>query len=197
MAFAETFARIMSSGYADSSDAERNAAVRELVTVASVAGAAVSIQPLPLLDTALLVPIYVSLVRGIGKIHGYALDTKAVLEVLSSFGASLVAQHVVRSAVRLVPGFGLVVGASMGYALTYAIGEVSDHYFRTGRGISNAELREMFGRAYEKKRAEKASVHADDRSLRTKLEQLKDAFAAGLLTEIEFGKMKEQILAEF
>ncbi len=197
MGFAQTFERVMSSGFEGASEDERNVAARELVSAASIAGAAVSIQPLPLLDTALLVPLHVALVRAIGKIHGYSLDTKAVLELLSSFGASLVAQHVVRSAVRLVPGFGLVVGASMGYALTYAIGEVSDHYFRSGRGIPNGELREMFGRSYDKKRAEKAAAHADNRNLRTRLEQLKDAFAAGLLTEDEFGQMKESILAAF
>lgn len=199
MSLRETVDRIMtqSKGFDDATDEEKTRAVRELIEVASVAGAALSLQPIPLLDTALLLPIHVALVQAIGRVHGYELDRKSVLEILGTFGATLLSQHVVRSAVRLVPGIGWVMGASMGYAMTYAIGEVADHYFRTGRGVASSDLRQMFETTYANKRAEKTAAHAADQTLKQKLQQLDEAFAAGLITKEELQRLKEQILKSF
>ncbi len=199
MGFQETFDRAMCGGFDGVTSEERDRAVRDLVEVASVAGAAVSLQPVPIpfLDTALLIPIHVGLVQAIGRVYGHTLDRKTVIEMLGTFGVSLVSQHVIRSAVRLIPGLGWVVGASMGYAMTYAIGDVADHYFRTGRGVTAAELKSRFERTYQAKRTEKEAAHADDRSLKRKLEQIKDAFDGGLLSPEEYARMKEQILAGF
>lgn len=199
MGFHETCERVMNGGYDGASEVERDRAVRDLVEVASVAGAAVSLQPVPIpfLDTALLVPIHVALVQAVGRVYGHTLDRKTVVEMLGTFGVSLVSQHVIRSAVRMIPGLGWVVGASMGYAMTYAIGDVADHYFRTGRGVTSAELKSRFERIYRAKRSEKESEHADDASLKRKLAQLKEAFDSGLLSPEEYARMKEQVLAGF
>lgn len=197
MGYADTIGRVMSGSWNDASDEQRREAVSDLVQVCSIAAGAVAIQPIPFADIALLAPIQIGLVQGVGRIHGYDLDKKSVVEILSTFGASLVSQHVVIAAAKLVPFAGWVLGASMSYALTYAIGEVSDHYFRTGRGVSARELKEMFKRAYERKKAEKQAANASNESLRHKLEQLKEAYAAGLLTEEEFLRMKEEVLRGF
>jgi uncharacterized protein (DUF697 family) len=100
--------------------------------VCSIAAAAAAIPPVPLLDIALLAPIQTGMVQGIGRIYGQRLDRKSVLEILSTFGASLVSQSVIMAAAKLLPFFGWAAAVSMAYALTHAIGEVSDHYFRTG-----------------------------------------------------------------
>ncbi|MBL8943758.1 MAG: DUF697 domain-containing protein, partial [Myxococcales bacterium] len=126
----DTIRRVLDGDYTDASDEDRQRAVRELVQVCSVAAGAMTIQPFPLLDTALIAPIQIAMVQGIGKIHGHKLDTKSVLEMLSTFGASIVAQNVIMAAAKLIPFFGWVVTISMAYAMTWAIGEVSDHYFR-------------------------------------------------------------------
>lgn len=193
----DTLKRVLDGNYEGASDAEKTRAVRELVQVCSVAAGAMTIQPLPLLDTALIAPIQIGLVQGIGKIHGYKLDQKSILEILSTFGASIVAQNLIMAAAKLIPFFGWVFTISMAYALTWAIGEVSDHYFRNDRKVDERELRAMFDRIYKAKKDEKAAQHKRDSTLKAKLEELKEARAAGLLTEEEFEAKKAALLADF
>ena len=155
MGYAETIHRVLQGNFANATDAEKLASVREVTLVCSVAAAAVAVQPLPLVDVALLAPIHIGMVQAIGRVHGHDLDTKTVLEVLASFGASLVARGVAVSALKLVPVFGWATSASMAYAMTYAIGEVSHCYFAAGRGMSAAKLKSMYRAAYEAKKEEK------------------------------------------
>jgi uncharacterized protein (DUF697 family) len=162
-----------------------------------VSAGAVTIQPFPFVDTALITPIQIAMVQGVGKIHGYKLDTKSIVEMLGTFGASIVAQNIVMGAAKFIPFFGWVVSISIGYALTWAIGEVSDHYFRNGRHVDEAELKEMFQRIYTSKKAEKTEQHRSDKALRDKLEQLKRAHKDGLLTDEEFEAKKAAILENF
>lgn len=193
----ETIRRVLDGNYESASEAEKEQAVRELVQVCSVAAGALTIQPIPLLDSALIAPVQIGMVQGIGKIHGYALDRRSILEILGTFGASLVAQNLVMGAAKLIPFFGWVVTISMAYALTWAIGEVSDHYFRNGREVDPDELRAMFRRVYESKKEEKTREHKRNKGLKAKLEQLKEAREAGLLTEEEFEAKKAEVLADF
>ena len=193
----DTLKRVLDGNYEEASEAEKARAVRELVQVCSVAAGAMTIQPIPLLDTALIAPIQIGLVQGIGKIHGYKLDSKSVLEILSTFGASVVAQNLIMGAAKLIPFFGWVITISMAYALTWAIGEVSDHYFRNGRNVDEDELKAMFERVYKSKKEEKAAEHKRDASLKSKLEELKKARKAGLLTDEEFEAKKAAVLEDF
>jgi uncharacterized protein (DUF697 family) len=193
----ETIKRVLDGNYADASAEEKERAVQNLVRVCSIAAGAVTIQPFPFVDTALISPIQIAMVQGIGKIHGYKLDTKSIVEMLGTFGASIVAQNVVMAAAKFIPFLGWVVSISIGYALTWAIGEVSDHYFRNGRHVDEAELKAMFQRVYTAKKAEKTEQHKGDKKLREKLEELKRAHKDGLLTDAEFEAKKAEILAGF
>ena len=127
-------------------------------------------------------------------VYGYQLDTKAVIEILSTLGASIVAQNVIMAAAKFIPFFGWVVSISIGYALTWAIGEVSDHYFKNGRHVDEAELKAMFERVYRAKKAEKTEQHKADKTLRDKLTELKRAHTEGLLTDAEFEAKKAELL---
>jgi uncharacterized protein (DUF697 family) len=193
----ETIKRVLDGNYTDASEQEKELAVQQLVRVCSVAAGAVTIQPFPFVDTALITPIQLAMVQGIGKIHGYKLDTKSIVEMLGTFGASIIAQNIVMGAAKFIPFFGWVVSISIGYALTWAIGEVSDHYFKNGRHVDEAELKEMFQRIYTSKKAEKTEQHKADKTLRDKLEQLKRAHKDGLLTDAEFETKKAELLSNF
>ena len=195
--YSEVLDRVMRGDYAEASEAERDEAVHKVIQACAVAAAAVTIQPFPFVDTALLAPIQIAMVQAIGRVRGVQLDGKSVLEILSTLGASLVAQNAIMAAAKFVPFFGWVVTISMAYALTWAIGEVSDFYFRTGRGASSAELKAMFDRVYREKRAEKEQAHAKNERLKDKLQQLKDAREAGLIDDEEFRRKKEELLADF
>jgi uncharacterized protein (DUF697 family) len=194
MSYVDTLGRVMGGDYKDATAVEKALAVRDLVQVCSIAAGAVAVQPIPILDIALLAPIQIGMVQGIGRIHGYDLDRKSVVEILSTFGASLVAQSVIMTAAKLLPFFGWAAALSMAYALTYAIGEVSDHYFKTGRGLSSEDLRDMFEKVYRRTRAEKEASAKADGGLQAKLDQLAKAFEMGLLTEEEYARKKEDLL---
>jgi uncharacterized protein (DUF697 family) len=193
----ETIKRVVEGDYSGASDEEKARAVRELVQVCSVAAGAVTIQPLPIVDTVLVTPIQIGMVQGIGKIHGYKLDSKSIVEILGTFGASIVAQNMIMAAAKFIPFVGWVVSISIGYALTWAIGEVSDHYFKNGRHVDEAELKAMFERVYRAKKAEKTEQHKADKTLRDKLAELKRAHTDGLLTDAEFEAKKAELLASF
>lgn len=195
--YLETLRRVMDGDYEHASQAEKDAAIRDVIQVCSIAAAAVTVQPVPLLDTALITPIQIGMVQAIGRVHGYRLDRKSILEILGTFGASLVAQNVIMAAAKLIPFAGALITISMAYALTWAIGEVSDHYFRNGRGVPESELRDMFKRVYEQKKAEKQAQNKSNDTLKDKLEQLKKAYEAGLLTDDEFARKKEELLRSF
>jgi uncharacterized protein (DUF697 family) len=195
--YLETLRRVMDGDYEHASQQEKDAAIRDVIQVCSIAAAAVTIQPVPFLDTALITPIQIAMVQAIGRVHGYSLDRKSIVEILGTFGASIVAQNVIMAAAKLIPFAGALITISMAYALTWAIGEVSDHYFRNGRGVPQGELPDMFKRIYEQKKAEKQAAHKSDESLKSKLEQLKNAYEAGLLTEEEFARKKEDLLKSF
>ena len=197
MSYLDTLRRVMEGDFDEATDAERSDAVREVIQVCSAAAGAVAFQPFPFLDTLLISPIQIAMVQAIGRVHSQKLDQKSVLEILSTFGASLLAQNAIMAAAKFVPGFGWVLSISVAYALTYAVGEVSDFYFRNGRGVPPRDLKDMFQRVYKDKRAEKASAHKSDVTLKDRLEQLKEAFAAGLLTEEEFERKKEDLLRDF
>jgi len=195
MSYLDTLRRVMDGDFGAATAAEKDRAVADVIQVCSVAAAAAAIQPFPLLDVALISPIQIAMVQAIGRVHGHSLDRKSIVEILGTFGASLVAQNVMMAAAKFVPFAGWMLAASMAYALTWAIGEVSEHYFRNGRGVPQDELREMFNRVYERKKAEKQRSAEANSTLKERLEQLRQAYEAGLLTEEEFTKKKEEILS--
>lgn len=195
--YSETIQKVMSGGYDSATEEERTQAVRELIQVCSIASGAVAIQPIPFVDSVLITPIQIAMVQAIGRVRGYNLDRKSIVEILGTFGASLLAQNLILAAAKFVPFAGWVMGVAMAYALTYAVGEVSDHYFRTGRGTSADELRAKFKETYDQKRREKQAQHKENQTLKQKLEQLTEAFKSGLLTEEEFGRKKEDLLKGF
>jgi uncharacterized protein (DUF697 family) len=136
------------------SDEERGRAVEEVIRASSTAAGVAALQPLPLLDIALIAPIQIAMVRSIGRIRGYAIDLKAAFEVFKVFHLGLLTQKAAISAPALVPVMGQLLSMWVASALTYAVGVASDHYFRNGRTASVAELRTLFESAYRQKRAE-------------------------------------------
>lgn len=196
MGYLDTLGRVMKGDYGSATAEQRAAATHEVIQVCAVAAAAVTIQPFPVADVFLLSPIQIAMVQAIGRIHGRSIDKKTVLEILSTVGASIVAQNVIMAAAKLIPVLGSVVAMSMGYALTYALGEVSDLYFKSGDTLSSSELKKHFRSIYQTKKNEKEHA-ARDPKLNDKLDLLKKAFDAGVLSKAEFDLKKEEVLKGF
>jgi uncharacterized protein (DUF697 family) len=191
---AATFTRVVAGGFDGATDDDKRRASRDVIQMASVAAAATAVQPIPGLDLALLVPIHVGMVQAIGRIHGYTLDGKAVIEMLSSFGAALVARSVLISTVKLLPFVGWIAAIPVAFAITHSIGECAHVYFASGRGVSKDEMRSMFERFYEKAKADKDAETKANASLKQRLTAVVAAYEAGVLSEEEFERKKKEIL---
>jgi uncharacterized protein (DUF697 family) len=146
----------ISAGALDrASEPEKDRAASELIAACSAAAGALALQPLPLVDLPLIVPIQIAMVQGLGRIRGYQLDKKSVLEVFRSYRTSLTVQQLTIAVSKVVPGVGSLFSVSTAYALTFAVGEVSDRYFKGGRKLAPEELRRLFERIYAQTRREK------------------------------------------
>ncbi len=176
-------------------DDHRDRAVADIIHVSAVAAAATAVQPIPLLDLALLAPVQIVMVQKIGRLHGYELDRKAVVEILSTFGASIATQSVLLSASKLIPVLGWAVAVPMAYAITHAIGEVADYYFTCGRGVPNRALKRRFRDIFRTRRREQTEA-VKRGGFKARLQALVDAYEAGLLSEDEFKLAKKQLLDE-
>ena len=174
-------------------DADRAAA--RVIRTASIAAAAAAVQPIPLVDLALLTPIQVGMVRTVAALYGHPLGFRSALELLAAFGTSLAAQHAVIAAVKLAPVAGLPVAVSVAYGLTCAIGEASKVHFQQGHGLTNERLREVFRRAYRKQRGAVRHAVQDDEHLVDELRRLTEARRDARIGQAEYERRKQALIA--
>jgi uncharacterized protein (DUF697 family) len=149
--YKETVKRILQGDFEGASEEEKRGAVKNLTASCTAAATVIVLQPVPALDVWLLLPVHIGLVQGIAHIRGYHLDKKSVLEILRTIRQSLLVQHVTIAGAKLVPGIGWLVAIAAANALTYALGEVSDFYFRRGRSMLPSELRAMLDRTFKER----------------------------------------------
>jgi hypothetical protein len=97
------------------------------------------------------------LVYGIGKAHGYELDSGHVKDFLATAGVGLTSQYLEQAGRKLLGGVlgsiggGLLRGlgkqaasSGMSFATTYALGHVAKRYYAGGRTLTAAMLRDAF-----------------------------------------------------
>jgi uncharacterized protein (DUF697 family) len=146
--FRATLKRILEGDLDVANDEEKQLAVRRLIHTGCAAAMVTTLQPVPLLDVALITPIQIGMVQGIGRLHGYHLDRKSVLEMLNSIKTGLATQHATIAAAKLVPAAGEIFAACVAHGLTYAVGSLADDYFRSGRTMLPSAMRLLLRRSY-------------------------------------------------
>lgn len=176
-----------------------------IIRSCSFASAAAALQPVPLLDVPLLLPIQVRMVQALGRAHGKSLDTGSVLEILDLYGAGIAAQFALFGAAKLVPVVGSVSVAPLAYSLTLSIGELTDHYIQHGRNVlprpleaawlEDDKLAATFKKLFTKRRAEAEAAFAEH-DLGDRLQQLQDAHKRGLLTDDELATKRAALLQQ-
>jgi uncharacterized protein (DUF697 family) len=132
----------------DASPEEKDASVDAVVYSSSTAAGVVALQPVPFLDLVVLLPIHVAMVQAIGRVRGYRLDKKSILEILNSWRHSLLVEQAAVTVPKLVPVFGWAFSAASAQALTYVMGRLADYYFVNGRSIVPEEVRVATKRMY-------------------------------------------------
>ena len=107
------------------------------------------------LATMAVIPLQIKMVYRIGRSHGVELDRGHIKEFAAAAGIGLTSQVVEGFARKLIKGVlgkrGLVArtadqltSSAFSFASTYALGYAADAYYRGGRTMSTAQLKELF-----------------------------------------------------
>jgi len=96
---------------------------RPVIAAAASAAAIAAAVPIPIADAAALAPIQMAMMGRIAAI--YDLEFKAMLSgsAVAQLGAQIAGKALARSFIKLIPGAGSAVSATVAFALTAATGE--------------------------------------------------------------------------
>ena len=155
--------------------------------------------PIPGIAIAFDMLIYrnqLDLAQAIGQSWGYdrsrADFRKALFGSLGLTGTRIAISNLA----KLVPVFGMVVGATTGYASTWALGKVANEYFASGGTMDTFSLRQAFkkakkeGEAVYKSKADE--IAAKKQAIEPQVQLLNEELKAGRITPEEYQvKLKE------
>lgn len=109
------------------------------------------------LATMAIIPLQMKMVHGIGRSHGVELDRSSIKEFLAVAGVGLGSQVVEGFARKLMRGIGKkvagklagkaadqITGSAFSFASTYALGQLAERYYQSGRRLDTASARELF-----------------------------------------------------
>lgn len=128
--------------------------VEVLVRQRAALCAAIALEPVPLLDLAIVLPLHLEMVVKIGKIYGFELSTARAKEIVLEFGGAVALTYATRTAARsllkFIPVLGPVLNAPMVFTSTYTLGMLSERYFRARRSdLPKLERNELTSLAQE------------------------------------------------
>jgi uncharacterized protein (DUF697 family) len=184
------------------SSEEQNAAIQDLIQKTSATAAVTALQPVPVLDAAILTPIQHRLVHTIGLIRGCHLEDDQVKRMFRAIRRPIVVSQTMLVATKVlqwIPWVPEIFAASLAYALTYAIGQVTDEYLlrptRVEELSSRLEdvARERFTVAARMKRDELRALLRDPET-RGRIKTLAKEHRAGKLDEDEMVRRMDAIL---
>jgi uncharacterized protein (DUF697 family) len=204
--YKETIRRAFEGGYDGATAEEKVRGVRKLVRLSSATAAALAVQPVPLVDSAVMTPIQHRMVEGVIRICRGRADEQAQHEIFTALRGDVVAPHVAIAGMKLIPFVPILpdlVAVSIAYALTSAIGEVSIRYCGPGAAMTRAELRgafaesyrERFERTYRQSRKEVKAMFSGNAEIRRRMRELRDARRAGDIGDQEAEDRADEILA--
>ena len=113
---------------------KRRTQARRMIAGTAAGAAVVGAVPIPIADSALLVPLQLHMLTRIARIYGMEKDSveNAVIDNIIKVGATTMAGRTILSALKGVPGIHLaasVLNALVAGTVTYAAGEISAMVF--------------------------------------------------------------------
>jgi GTP-binding protein Era len=118
----------------------KDAAVDKLIWGASVSASLIGLIPGPISDIIPLTVLQIGLILRISHIYGYDISKEKTKALITATLAGQVGRTIFRQIIKLIPGFGSAVGATMAGTLTFAIGMTMKKYFKSGMSIPIEEL---------------------------------------------------------
>lgn len=184
------------SAYARIEDpAERQAMVRKLTLKDSVMSALLGAFPVPGLaiatDLAVLA-IQVNLIRDVAALWGQETDRRNAKALLATFGVGTGARIAVNNLIKVIPGWGSLVGATTSFASTYAVGVVMHkHFENAAEGKLDIEALKAEFEAAQKEgketyKAKKSEIEAKEKETKATIASLNEDLKAGRITQAEF-----------
>lgn len=123
----------------------------------------VGFSPLPISDTALLVPMQITMLGHLTAIFGVSLDKSQIISIIAGIGgtgsATLLGKYIVGSAFKLIPGIGTFAGGvisgttASALTVTLALGYIEVLRQLTlaeleGRNLKLKELQQLMNRSF-------------------------------------------------
>lgn len=96
---------------------------RPVIAAAAGAAAAAVAVPTPVTDAVVLAPIQLAMMGRISAIYDLELRSMLSASAIAQLSVQITGQALARSFIKLIPGAGSVLGASVAFALTAAMGE--------------------------------------------------------------------------
>lgn len=129
----------------------------DVIKGASTLSAVIAAEPIPVADILLITPVQMKMVIHIGKIYGFELNRKRAREIVMELGASfaygLVARQAMRQVAKVVaPVLGGVITAPLVYGWTFALGKMTEEYFKRkklGLELTDAERKELARKTFD------------------------------------------------
>lgn len=175
--------------------AERQALVRKLTLKDSVMSALLGAFPVPGLaiatDLAVLA-IQVNLIRDVAALWGQETDRKNAKALLATFGVGTGARIAVNNLIKVIPGWGSLVGATTSFASTYAVGVVMHkHFENAAEGKLDMEALKAEFEAAQKEgketyKAKKGEIEAKEKETKATIASLNEDLKAGRITQADF-----------
>ncbi|GBO54325.1 hypothetical protein APA_2273 [Pseudanabaena sp. lw0831] len=178
---------------------KRAAEVESATTDACFLNAVLGAFPIPGIAIAFDMLIYwnqLDLAQAIGQSWGYDRANENLRKALFGSLGITGTRIAVSNLAKLVPVFGMVVGATTAYASTWALGKVANDYYASGGEMDTFSLRQAFkqakkeGEAVYKTKADE--IAAKKQAIEPQVQLLNEELKAGSITPEEYQvKLKE------
>jgi small GTP-binding protein len=136
--------------------------IRALIYSKAGICAGIALVPIPVADILVLTPIQMAMVATIGYFHGVEVTAERATELMGVMGAGVGLRETARQLIKLVPGYGLVVGAGVAFAGTVALGEAANLWFLRKMKVDAQDLKELFLRTATKAKEEYEAGRLDE-----------------------------------
>ena len=172
---------------------KRAAEVENATTDACFLNAVLGAFPIPGIAIAFDMLIYwnqLDLAQAIGQSWGYDRANENLRKALFGSLGITGTRIAVSNLAKLVPVFGMVVGATTAYASTWALGKVANEYYASGGEMDTFSLRQAFkqakkeGEAIYKTKADE--IAAKKQAIEPQVQMLNEELKAGSITPEEY-----------
>ncbi len=181
--------------------------------------------PLPLMDVLAAGAVQLDMIRQLCKVYDVEFKENQGKAIVSALSTSILTKMGVRSALKLIPGIGTIIGgvtlAVFNGASTYALGEVFKKHFEYGGTILDFDVdrvKKAYKEKFEKGKKVAEELRKEEDTKKTKptapkgdpeptsasqnavlerIKQLAEMKDQGIISAEEFEQMKKKLIEEF